>query len=151
MILDAQALFCTNQNAFGAADTNVVMPDQMDLLQNRDLGHGEPLYGNVHVTQNFVGPGASVTFEFVTAANAALTSNVEVIGSTGAVDASFLTAGAVLTVRISPTRSANGRRYVGLRARSTAAATTAGRITGYISQSAANGHIKVYPAQQAFV
>jgi len=110
--------------------TTAVSTDTIDLSVARDIGEGQDLYMNFAVTTALAG-GTSVKFEVIQADNAALSSNVQVIGSSDAVLTAALVAGYNTAVRINPQVASNGKRYLG--ARYTISGTyTAGAVTADI-------------------
>ena len=110
-----------------AVTTTAVSTDSIDLGTARDIGEGNELMMNFDVGTAFAG-GTSLQFEVIVADNAALTTNVTVVGSSAAVATASLTAGKMETVRINPQIASLGRRYIG--ARYTVVGTmTAGTVT----------------------
>lgn len=126
MITDKLLRVSTDQ----ALTTTAVSTDTIDLSIARDIGEGQDLYMNFAVTTALAG-GTSVKFEVIQADNAALSSNVQVIGSSDAVLTAALVAGYNTAVRINPQVASNGKRYLG--ARYTISGTyTAGAVTADI-------------------
>jgi hypothetical protein len=126
MITDKLLRVSTDQ----ALTTTAVSTDTIDLSVARDIGEGMDLYMNFAVTTALAG-GTSVKFEVIQADNAALSSNVQVIGSSDAVLTAALVAGYNTAVRINPQVASNGKRYLG--ARYTISGTyTAGAVTADI-------------------
>jgi hypothetical protein len=110
-----------------ALTTTAVSTDTIDLSIARDMGEGQDLFMNFAVTTALAG-GTSVKFEVIQADNAALSSNVQVIGSSDAVLTAALVAGYNTAVRINPQVASNGKRYLG--ARYTISGTyTSGNVT----------------------
>jgi len=110
--------------------TTAVSTDTIDLSVARDIGEGQDLYMNFAVTTALAG-GTSVKFEVIQADNAALSSGVEVIGSSDAVVTASLVAGYNTAVRINPQIGSKGKRYLG--ARYTISGTyTSGNVTADI-------------------
>lgn len=93
--------------------TTVVSGSSIDLGVARDVGEGKPLYARIQVTTSFAG-GTSGEFQIITADDAALTTNVTVLGTTGAVAVASLAAGARLAAVVSPRLLSNARRYLGI-------------------------------------
>lgn len=100
---------------FTGTDTSVLSAHSVDLGTKRDIGVGEDLYMRVQVTTAQTG-GTSVEYQCIGADDAALTSNVVVLGSTGAVAVANLTAGARFIVDPNPQIGSLGKRYIGARA-----------------------------------
>jgi len=126
MITDKLLRVSTDQ----ALTTTAVSTDTIDLSVARDIGEGQDLYMNFAVTTALAG-GTSVKFEVIQADNAALSSGVEVIGSSDAVVTASLVAGYNTAVRINPQIGSKGKRYLG--ARYTISGTyTAGAVTADI-------------------
>jgi len=120
-----------------AVTTTAVSTNTVDLSQARDIGEGEDLYMNFAVGTAFAG-GTSVKFEVIVADNAALSSNVLVVGSSDAIATASLTAGASQAVRINPQVASTGKRYLG--ARYTVVGTyTAGTVTADITHTIQDG------------
>lgn len=110
-----------------ALTTTAVSTDTIDLSIARDIGEGQDLFMNFAVTTALAG-GTSVKFEVIQADNAALSSNVQVIGSSDAVLTAALVAGYNTAVRINPQVASTGKRYLG--ARYTISGTyTSGNVT----------------------
>lgn len=112
----------TGQNVF-ATNANVTSTNTIDLLQNRDIGEGQDLYGRVEVTTAATG-GTSIEFQYIVADDAALTTNVTVIGTTGAIVVASLTAGARFACKLAPRLGSLSQRYLGMRAVNIGANTT---------------------------
>ena len=124
MITDALLNFSTDQ----AVTTTAVSTNTVDLgAQARDIGAGEDLYVDFRITTAFAG-GTSTKFEVIVADDAALTSNVQVVGSSNDALTATLVQGAATAVRINPILGSKGKRYLG--ARYTVTGTnTAGKVT----------------------
>jgi hypothetical protein len=82
--------------------------------QNIDLGKGEEMDLVTQVGTAFAGLTA-LEVQFVSADDAALTTNVTVLGSSGAVPVANLGAGAQIVVPVPPADPRSVRRYVGMR------------------------------------
>ena len=133
MITDKNLRVSTDQ----AVTTTAVSSDTIDLSVARDIGEGHNLYMNFAMTEAFAG-GTSTTFEVIIADNAALSSNVTVVGSSNAVATASLTLGANVAVRINPLIGSLGKRYIG--ARYTVSGTnTAGKVTADIVETIQDG------------
>ena len=100
---------------FTGTDTSVLSANSIDLGAKRDMGVGEDLHMRVFITAAQTG-GTSVEYQVITADNAALTTNVTIVGSTGAIPVASLTTGARFIADINPQIGSLGRRYLGARA-----------------------------------
>jgi hypothetical protein len=131
-----------------AVTTTAVSTDKVDLSVNRDIGEGESLYMNFAIGTAFAG-GTSTAFEVVVADDAALTSNVTVVGSSGALLTAALTASKNIAVRINPLIGSTGKRYFG--ARYTVVGTnSAGTVTADVVHGIQDGQ-KAYTSGFAVV
>lgn len=109
----------TAQTVTGA--TAVISTNTVDVAsggipsgQVRDMGQGQDLYGRFQVATAFAGLTA-LECQVIAADDAALTTNVTVIGSTGAIPVASLTAGARFAAFVNPRLANRGQRYVGAR------------------------------------
>lgn len=92
---------------------NVLSTNTIDLLQARDIGEGNDLLKlRAEVLTAFAG-ATSVEFQAIIADDAGLTTNVTVIGTTGAIPLAQLTAGARFAAELSPRLGNKGQRYLG--------------------------------------
>lgn len=133
MITDKNLRVSTDQ----AVTVTAVSTDTIDLSVARDIGEGHDLYMNFAVTEAFTG-GTSTNFEVIIADNAALSSNVVVIGASGATVTADLTLGKNIAVRLNPQIGSLGKRYIG--ARYTVSGTnTAGKVTADIVETIQDG------------
>jgi hypothetical protein len=132
----------TGQNVFGNG-TSVLSTNTADLGAARDLGEGGDLYGRFEVTTAFTG-GTSCEFQVIVADDAGLTSNVTVVGTTGAIAVASLTAGARFACEINPRLGSKGQRYIGLRGVNVGN-NSAGAIFGDLGLDVHDGQ-KFYPA-----
>jgi hypothetical protein len=133
MITDKNLRVSTDQ----AVTTTAVSTDTIDLSVARDIGEGKDLYMNFAVTEAFAG-GTSTNFEVIIADNAALSSNVVVVGASGATVTADLTLGKNIAVRINPLIGSLGKRYIG--ARYTVSGTnTAGKVLADIVETIQDG------------
>ena len=133
MITDKNLRVSTDQ----AVTTTAVSTDTIDLSVARDIGEGKDLYMNFAVTEAFAG-GTSTNFEVIIADNAALSSNVVVVGASGATVTADLTLGKNIAVRINPLVGSLGKRYIG--ARYTVSGTnTAGKVVADIVETIQDG------------
>lgn len=107
----------TGQTVTGT-DTSVVSTNSYDTRggssQTVDLGKGEPLEVPVNVVTAASG-GTSVEFQFISADDTALTTNVTVLSSSGAIPVANLTAGKQVVIAVAPVDPRTLRRYVGVR------------------------------------
>ena len=103
----------TGQTVTGT-NTSVLCTDKIDLLQNRDIGEGEGVYMRSQVTTAVAG-ATSIAIEVVVADDAALSTNLAIIDSTGAIPLASLTLGARFGLRVNPRLNSLGRRYLGAR------------------------------------
>lgn len=150
MIIDAQMLLAGTHNAddtitpqtvTGAAA--VVSNNTADLRQARDLGEGQDLFGAFQVTTAPAG-GTAMEFQVIQADDAALTTNVQVVGSTGAIPIAQLTAGKRVACNLGPRIGSVGQRYVGARFVPTGT-MTAGAYTGALVLNIQDGQT-FYPS-----
>jgi hypothetical protein len=133
MITDKLLRVSTDQ----AVTTTAVSTDTIDLSVARDIGEGGDLYMNFAMTEAFAG-GTSTNFEVIIADNAALSSNVVVIGASGAIVTASLTLGTNVAVRLNPQIASLGKRYLG--ARYTVSGTnSAGKVTADIVTDVQDG------------
>ena len=133
MITDKLLRVSTDQ----AVTTTAVSTDTVDLSLARDMGEGGDLYINFAMTEAFAG-GTSTNFEVIIADNAALSSNVVVIGASGAIVTASLPLGTNVAVRLNPQIASLGKRYLG--ARYTVSGTnTAGKVTADIVMDVQDG------------
>jgi len=133
MITDKLLRVSTDQ----AVTTTAVSTDTVDLSVARDMGEGGDLYMNFAMTEAFAG-GTSTNFEVIIADNAALSSNVVVIGGSGAIVTASLPLGTNVAVRLNPQIASLGKRYLG--ARYTVSGTnTAGKVTADIVMDVQDG------------
>ena len=132
----------TGQTVTGT-NTSVLSTNTLDLSQVRDLGEGTDLFGRFQVATAAAG-GTSVEFQVIAADDAALTTNVTVIGSTGAIPTASLTAGARFACGVNPRIASKGQRYVGLRY-VIVGAMTAGVYVGDVGAEIQDGQ-KFYPS-----
>jgi hypothetical protein len=129
------------QNIFSAG-SSVLSTNTIDLLQARDVGQGSDLFGRFEYTVAAVG-GTSIEHQIIAADDAALTTNVTVIATTGAIPVASLTVGARFACDINPRLASKGQRYVGARYISVGT-TTAGAVMGDLGIEIQDGQ-KFYP------
>lgn len=108
-----------------------VSTDSIDLLAAKDLGTGREIYMTTTVDQLVDAVGAAtVTFQAIVADDAALTTNVTVVGATDAIGKASLAAGSPLrTVKLNPSFGSLGRRYLGARYVVATGPLTSGQFT----------------------
>ena len=95
-------------------NTSVLSTNTIDLGTQRDIGAGKDLYLRAQVGTAFAG-ATSVEIQAISADDAALSSNVTVIGSSGAIPVASLTAAARFAVELNPRLGSKGQRYIGAR------------------------------------
>lgn len=133
MITDKLLRVSTDQ----AVTTTAVSTDTIDLSIARDMGEGGEITFNFAMTEAFAG-GTSTKFEVIVADNAALSSNVVVVGSSDAILTANLTLGTNVAVRVNPLIGSTGKRYLG--ARYTVSGTnSAGKVTADIVDAIQDG------------
>ena len=142
MILDDRTEFCdaTAVNTGGA--NTYTLGDQIDLgTQRRDLGGDQALYAVISVSTGLVGTSGNVTFQVVSADDAALTTNPIVhvqsaaFSTTAGSGTTTLAPGTVL-LSVQLPRDFY-RRYLGIRQVTAVAATSAGAIDAFLTQDVA--------------
>jgi hypothetical protein len=138
--VDALLQLASGQTVTGAS--SVLSTNTIDLSQNRDIGAGEDLYGRFQVGTAFAGVTA-LEFQIIAADDAALTTNVAVLASTGAIPVAQLVANARFAANLSPRIGSKGQRYVGARFVPTGTGT-AGTVTADIGLEVQDGQ-KFYP------
>jgi len=92
----------------------VLSTNTIDLGTQRDMGEGRDLYLRSQVGTAFAG-ATSVEIQAITADDAALTTNVTVVGSSGAIPLASLTAAARFAAKLNPRLGSKGQRYLGAR------------------------------------
>lgn len=129
-----------NVSAAQAVTASAVSTDKVDLSVARDIGEGENLYMAFSVDTAFTAAGAAtLECQIVVADDAALTTNVTVVGSTGAIAKTALTAGALFTARINPQIASLGRRYFGANYVVSTGPMTAGAISANVVHDVQDG------------
>jgi hypothetical protein len=139
----------TGTNAF-ASGASILSTNTIDLAsggnpsgQVRDIAGGNDLARlRVAVTTAFSG-GTSAEFQIIAADDAALSTNVTVIGSTGAIAVASLTANARFEAEINTRLLSKGQRYLGMRTVNVGA-NTAGAIFADIGPDLED--FKTYPS-----
>lgn len=140
----------TGQTVTGAS--NVISTNTVDLAsggspanQVREIGAGEYTYGRFEVVTAFTGLTA-LEMQVIVADDAALTTNVRVVGTTGAIAVASLVAGARFMCDINPIIGSRGQRYIGARYVPTGTGT-AGALYGDIGPDYEDA--KYYPSGYA--
>ena len=126
-----------------SAGTSVLSTNSVDLGSMRDIGEGKVLYGRFEVTIAGAG-GTSIECQIIAADDAALTTSVDVIGTTGAIPIASLTLHSRFSCAINPKLASKGQRYVGARYVSVGT-TTAGSFFADIGAEIQDGQ-KFYPS-----
>lgn len=136
MITDKLLLVSSAQ----AVTASAVSTDKVDLSQARDIGEGEDLFMLFSVDTAFTAAGAAtMEMQVVVADDAALTTNVTVIGTTGAIGKASLTAGATFAARLNPQIASLGRRYFGANYVVATGPMTAGAVTANVVHDIQDG------------
>lgn len=118
--------FQTVTGAVAVLSTNTI-----DLGQNRDMGAGSDLTKlRMQVGTVFAGLTA-LTVEIITADDAALTTNIFVVGSSGAIPVANLAANARVEVELNTRVLSKGQRYLGVRYTPTGTGTTGAVFTDF--------------------
>lgn len=134
-VLSGQAVTVTAVST-NSVDTN---PCALGSNQPNDIGRGEPLEIAISVLIAALAAGAAtVTFELIQADDTALTTNVEVIGSTGPIGKATLVVGAVFPLLVSSASPLAPRRYIGVRYTIGTGPLTAGSFTAAIVKHVAD-------------
>lgn len=120
------AVGAVSGQAVYSAGTSVLSTNAVDLGTGRDIGEGADLFGRFEVTVAAVG-GTSIEMQVISADDAALSVNVTVIGTTGAIPVASLTLGSRTACDINPRIGSKGQRYMGARYISVGT-TTAGSV-----------------------
>lgn len=121
-----------------AVTATAVSTDTIDLSVARDIGEGHDLYMNFNVNEAFA-TGTSTNFEIIVADNAALSSNVVVVGASGAIATADLVLGKQIAVRINPQVGSLGKQYLGARYTVAGSNNTAGKVTADVVETIQDG------------
>jgi len=130
----------TSQTVTGSG--SVISTYVLDLSQKRDLGEGVDLFLRVNIMTAFAGL-TSLECQIVQADDAAISTNVTVIGSTGPIPLASLTAGARFVAEMNPRIGSIGQRYLAARYVITGTGT-AGALMADIGDNYSDG-AKTYP------
>ena len=123
---------------------NILSSNTIDLGQARDVGEGTE-YPFLHaIIGTAVAGGTSTEIQAVIADDAALSTNVTVVGSSGAIATASLTAGKRVAVPVIPQIGSLGRRYLGVRYVVTGT-NSAGTVTAFYGLDLQDGQ-KFYPS-----
>lgn len=133
----------TGQNVFSAG-TTVLSTNAIDLGSVRDVGEGSMVLFSFTTTIAAVG-GTSIECQIIAADDAALSTNVAVIGTTGAIPVASLTLGARFSCATNPRLNSKGQRYIGARYISVGT-TTAGAMLCSVVGDSQTGVAKIYPS-----
>jgi hypothetical protein len=147
MYADAFLSLSSAQTVTGT-NTSVLSTNTIDQLVAADIGEGNDLLGRFEVGTAFAGL-TTLEMQIITADDAALSTNVTVIGTTGAIALAALVAGARFACDINPRIGSKGQRYVGARYVITGTGT-AGTITADIGLGIQDGQ-KFYPTGIAVI
>jgi len=132
----------------GPVTATAVSTNTIDLAQARDIGEGNDLLKlRAFLTVAFNNL-TSLTIEAILADDAALSTNVTVIGSSGAIPLAELILGARFAVELNPrlgTVARLGRRYLGARYTVTGTAPTTGSVFADFGFEYQDGN-KAYPS-----
>lgn len=132
----------TYQTVTGASA--VLSTNTIDLTNARDLGQGNDLTkARFQVGTVFAGLTA-LTVEVISTTDAALTTGIVVIGSSGPIPVAQLIAGARFAIELNPRLGVVGQRYIGMRFTPTGTGTT-GTIFADIGPDYQDG-AKAYPS-----
>ena len=117
--------------------SSVLSTNKVDLGTARDMGEGTNLFGRFQYTVAAVG-GTSIEMQVISATDAALTTAVTVLGTTGPIAVASLTLGSRFVCDINPQIGLKGQRYLGLRYISVGT-TTAGSVFGDLGAEIQDG------------
>ncbi len=143
MIIDSLLLVSNAQTVTGT-NTSVLSTNTVDLGVNRDIGEGSE-YPKLQAVVGTAFAGAtSVEIQAVVADDAALSTNLTVIGSSGAIPVASLTAAARFVVELNARIASKGQRYMGARY-VIVGAGSAGTVTSFFGLDTQDGQ-KHYPS-----
>lgn len=98
-----------------ASSASVLSTNTIDLGVARDIGAGNDYPILTTIISAAVTGGTSVEVQAIIADDAALSSNVTVVGSSGAIPVASLVAGKRIAVELNPQIGSKGQRYLGAR------------------------------------
>lgn len=127
-----KSLLCSNQQAITAT---AVSTDAVDLgAAGREIGTGRQLFAVAHVMEAFTASGAAtLTVDLIEADDAALTSNVDALSSSGAIPKATLVVGYKVVLPVPPRANVGGQRYHGFRYTVATGPMTAGKVTSHFT------------------
>lgn len=129
-----------------AVTATAVSTDKIDLTVARDIGEGESLKLRALITASF-NTLTSLTIEAIVADDAALSTNVTVVGSTGAIPLAQLLIGERFNIELNPRLAGTarlGRRYLGARYTVIGTNPTLGAVFAEFGTATQDG-LKNYP------
>lgn len=97
-----------------ATSGSTLSTNTIDLGQNRDPGEGFDLFLRAQTLTAYLGL-TSLEIQAVTADDAGLSTNLTVIGTTGAIPLASLTVGSRFVCELNPRIGSKGQRYLGAR------------------------------------
>jgi hypothetical protein len=143
MLLDNNLLVSNAQTVTGT-NTSVLSTNTVDLGTNRDIGAGTE-YPTLQAVIGTAFAGAtSVEIQAIQADDAALSSGVTVIGSSGPIPLASLVAAARFEVNLNTRIGSKGQRYLGARY-VIVGAGSAGAVTSFFGLDTQDGQ-KFYPS-----
>lgn len=126
---------------------NILSTNTVDLGVARDMGEGVDMPYLSAIIGTAVAGGTTTEIQVIQADDAALTSNVTVVGSSGPIATAKLTAGAQFNVLLNPIIGGKGQRYLGARY-VVVGTNSAGTVTSHFTTDTQDGR-KFYPSGYA--